>query len=35
MGHDPARDFNNRLIAFMSEQAKEAAPTRIKPVIRE
>jgi HPr kinase/phosphorylase len=35
MGHDPARDFNNRLIAFMSEQSKEAAPTRIKPVIRE
>jgi HPr kinase/phosphorylase len=35
MGHDPARDFNDRLIAFMSEQAKEAAPTRIKPVIRE
>jgi HPr kinase/phosphorylase len=35
MGHDPARDFNDRLIAFMSEQAKEPVPTRIKPTIRE
>jgi HPr kinase/phosphorylase len=35
MGHDPARDFNDRLIKFMSEQAGEATPTRIKPVVRE
>jgi HPr kinase/phosphorylase len=34
MGHDPAKDFNDRLIAYMSEQA-EVAPTRIKPVERE
>ena len=34
MGHDPAKDFNDRLIAFMSEQA-EGSPTRIKPVERE
>ena len=31
MGHDPARDFNDRLIAYMSAQAKEPAPTKIKP----
>ncbi len=35
MGHDPARDFNDRLIAFMTEQAKEPPVTRIKPVDRE
>lgn len=35
MGHDPARDFNDRLIAFMTEQAQQPAPTRIKPVERE
>ena len=34
MGHDPAKDFNDRLIAFMSEQASQT-PTRIKPVERE
>jgi HPr kinase/phosphorylase len=34
MGHDPAKDFNDRLIAFMSEQAGQAA-LRIKPVERE
>jgi HPr kinase/phosphorylase len=34
MGHDPARDFNDRLIAFMSKQS--AAPvTKIKPTERE
>lgn len=34
MGHDPARDFNDRLIAFMSKQT--AAPvTKIKPTERE
>jgi HPr kinase/phosphorylase len=35
MGHDPARDFNDRLIAFMTSQANEAAPTKIKPIDRE
>ncbi|MFM7749949.1 MAG: HPr(Ser) kinase/phosphatase, partial [Opitutaceae bacterium] len=35
MGHDPARDFNDRLIAHMSAQGKEPAPTRIKPLARE
>lgn len=35
MGHDPARDFNDRLIAFMSEQSKQPPTTRIKPVERE
>ncbi len=34
MGHDPARDFNDRLIASMSESA-QAPATRIKPVERE
>ena len=35
MGHDSARDFNNRLIAFMNEQAGQPAPTKIKPVDRQ
>jgi HPr kinase/phosphorylase len=35
MGHDPAKDFNDRLIAFMSRQSQESAPTRIKPIVRE
>ncbi len=35
MGHDPARDFNDRLIAYMTEQAKQPQPTKIKPVDRE
>ena len=35
MGHDPARDFNDRLIAFMTEQAKHPAPTKIRPVSRD
>jgi HPr kinase/phosphorylase len=35
MGHDPARDFNDRLIAFMTEQAKQPAPTKIRPIDRE
>jgi HPr kinase/phosphorylase len=34
MGHDPAKDFNDRLIAFMSQQTPDQ-PTRIKPVERE
>ncbi|MBC7368855.1 MAG: HPr(Ser) kinase/phosphatase [Undibacterium sp.] len=34
MGHDPAKDFNDRLIAFMSKQS--AAPaTKLKPTERE
>ena len=35
MGHDPARDFNDRLIAFMQSQTREPAPARIRPVARE
>jgi HPr kinase/phosphorylase len=34
MGHDPARDFNDRLIAFMTKQAAEPT-TKIKPIERE
>ena len=34
MGHDPAKDFNDRLIAFMRDQARQPPPTRIKPVVR-
>lgn len=35
MGHDPARTFNDRLIAFMNEQANQPPSTKIKPVERE
>jgi HPr kinase/phosphorylase len=35
MGHDPARDFNDRLIAFMNKQAEEPPATKIKPLERE
>lgn len=35
MGHDPARDFNDRLIRFMTEQANQPAPTKIKPLEHE
>ena len=35
MGHDPAKDFNDRLIRFMTEQAQQPAPTKIKPIDRE
>jgi HPr kinase/phosphorylase len=34
MGHDPARDFNDRLIAFMTAQANEPPPTKITPLAR-
>ena len=34
MGHDPARDFNDRLIAFMADKAKEPPATKIRPVDR-
>ena len=34
MGHDPAKDFNDRLIAFMSEKAAKAGTT-MKPIERE
>src|SRR5439155_21994240 len=34
MGHDPARDFNDRLIAFMTKQ-NATPPTKIKPLERE
>ena len=35
MGHDPARDFNDRLIAFMTRQAEQVPVTKIKPLERE
>lgn len=35
MGHDPARDFNDRLIAYMSEQSNGPRATKIRPVERE
>ncbi|WP_414661997.1 HPr(Ser) kinase/phosphatase [Horticoccus sp. 23ND18S-11] len=35
MGHDPAKDFNDRLIKYMTDQAKEPKTTKIRPVIRE
>ena len=35
MGHDPAKDFNDRLISFMNQQADAPAPTKIKPIERE
>ncbi len=35
MGHDPAKDFNDRLIAFMSEQANAPKATKIRPIDRE
>lgn len=35
MGHDPARDFNDRLIAHMKAQAGQPPPTKLKPVARE
>ena len=34
MGHDPAKDFNDRLIAFMSKQSASPS-TKIKPIERE
>src|SRR5471032_2606534 len=34
MGHDPAKDFNDRLISFMSSQAGQKS-TSIKPIERE
>ena len=35
MGHDPAKDFNDRLIAYMSAQAATPAPTKIATIARE
>ena len=35
MGHDPAKDFNDRLIAFMSAQASTPPPTKIPTIERE
>ncbi len=34
MGHDPAKDFNDRLISFMSQQASAQLPP-VKPIDRE
>ena len=35
IGHDPAKDFNDRLIASMSENNPANRTTRIKPIERE
>ena len=35
IGHDPAKDFNDRLISFMSAQADAPGPTKIRPIERE
>jgi hypothetical protein len=35
MGHDPAKDFNDRLIAFMSEEGPAKQRTRLKLIERE
>jgi HPr kinase/phosphorylase len=35
MGHDSAKDFNDRLIAFMTRQAEEEQVTITKPIERE
>lgn len=35
IGHDPAKDFNDRLIASMSEDNPDNKTTRIKPIERE
>ena len=34
MGHDPAKEFNDRLIAFMTQQGA-LPPTTLKPIVRE
>jgi HPr kinase/phosphorylase len=34
MGHDPAKDFNDRLISFMARQAAGQTPP-VKPIERE
>jgi len=35
MGHDPAKDFNDRLIAFMTKQGADFTSTTVKPLPRE
>ena len=35
MGHDPAKEFNDRLISFMNEQAGTPPPPKIKLIERE
>ena len=35
MGHDSAKDFNERLIAFMTNEGRDLEPTVIKPMPRE
>ena len=32
MGHDPAKDFNDRLIAYMTQQAGPASQVSIRPL---
>ena len=31
MGHDPAKEFNDRLIAYMTQKAEEAKPVSVRP----
>lgn len=35
MGHDPAKDFNDRLIAFMTQQSQQPKPVSIRPLALE
>jgi len=35
MGHDPAKDFNDRLIAYMTKQGGDFSSTKITPLPRE
>lgn len=33
MGHDPAKDFNDRLIAFMTQNNEPRKPVRVRPLV--
>lgn len=33
MGHDPAKEFNDRLIAFMSQNTESRKPVRVHPLV--
>jgi HPr kinase/phosphorylase len=35
MGHDPAKDFNDRLIAYMTKQRTNFGPKKLAPFDRE
>ena len=32
MGHDPAKDFNDRLIAFMTQKSKQTETVSLHPL---